>query len=47
VHEIILGRLPRMAVLYRDHGLLTPSHLEAIRCFVAPETYRSLEPLYP
>lgn len=38
VHALILERLPKMAALYRDHGLLDASHLQAARCFVTPAT---------
>jgi glycosyltransferase involved in cell wall biosynthesis len=45
VHSIVLARLPPMAALYRDHGLLDASHLQAIRCFASPATNAALDHL--
>lgn len=45
VHTILLERLPVMAALYRDHGLLNASHLQAIRCFAHPAIAEALETL--
>jgi hypothetical protein len=42
VHTIVLERLPKMAALYRDQGLLNASHLQAIRCFASPAVYAAL-----
>jgi glycosyltransferase involved in cell wall biosynthesis len=45
VHAIVLERLPKMAALYRDHGLLNASHLQAIRCFASPVTNAAFDQL--
>jgi len=45
VHAIVLERLPIMAALYRDHGLLNASHLQAIRYFASPATNAALDQL--
>lgn len=44
VRSLILDRLPQMADLYRNHGLLDASHVQAVRTFVSPATAAALQP---
>lgn len=45
LQALLVERLPKMAVLYRDHGLFNASHLQAIRCFASPAISTALDQL--